>query len=199
MTKFDTKLCFIDGIGVRPEATATTLLRRWCDDPKGGIGRNVLGLRRQLRRFWRSQRAVAAVEFALVAPVLVLLLCGTIASSAAFLTWGMMQGSTSYGARIMATGTVKNNHNGAISTTNTTATITCSSSLTSTSVEYYACSNLPSWATFSVTTTENCAVPSVTVSLSTTASSAAIADVMRLFSGKTLTSTSVVMKEGTCP
>lgn len=154
---------------------------------------------RRLRRFGRNERGVAAVEFALVAPVLVLLLCGTIAASAAFLTWGMMQGSSQYGARIMATGTVKNNVSGAITTSNTSATTTCSSALPSTDVEYYACYNLPSWATFTVTTTENCTIPSVTVILSTSASAAAIADVMKLFTGKTLTSTAVVMKEGTCP
>jgi Flp pilus assembly protein TadG len=155
--------------------------------------------RRQIDLFASSRRGAAVVEFAILAPVLVLLLFGTIASSGAFLTWGMMQGSSAYGARVMSTGTIKNNSAGAITTANTTATTTCTGSLPATEVESYACSNLPSWATFTVTTTENCVVPSVTVSLSTTASAAAIVDVLRLFTGKTLTATAVVMKEGTCP
>ena len=117
--------------------------------------------RRCVRVLAQCRRGVAAVEFALVLPIRMLLLFGMISGSAAFLTWGMMQGSSQYGARIMSTGTVKNNSAGAISTSNTTATVTCSSSLSSSDVEYYACSNLPAWASFTVTTTENCAVPSV--------------------------------------
>ncbi len=154
---------------------------------------------RGVRGVARCRRGAAVVEFAIVAPVLVLLLFGTVASSAAFLPWGMMQGSSQYGARVMSTGTIKNNSNGVIAASNLTATTTCSSTLPTSEVESYACSGLPGWASFTVTTTENCTIPSVTVSLSTSASSAAIADVLQLFSGKTLTATSVVMKEGTCP
>jgi hypothetical protein len=39
----------------------------------------------------------------------------------------------------------------------------------------------------------------VTVTLSTSASTAAIADVEKIFSGNTIVATTVMMKEGTCP
>lgn len=145
------------------------------------------------------RRATVAVEFALASVPLMLLVFGFIATAAVFNTWSSMQGNTQYAGRMMSTGQIANNNNGAISSTNTTATVTCSSSLKSTQIEYYACINLPTWTTFSVTTTENCSVPSVTVSLSTGASTAAIADVEKIFSGKTIVAQSVMMKEGTCP
>jgi hypothetical protein len=128
---------------------------------------------------------------------------GMIAASAVFLASSMMQGSAQYGARVMATGTVKNNNAGVITST-VPVTTTCSPTtpFPNTQVEYYACANLPRWATFSVTTTEACSTTSistVTVVLSTTLASASIMDVFSFFAGKTLTATAVVMKEGQCP
>jgi Flp pilus assembly protein TadG len=133
------------------------------------------------RRLVRCDRAVAAVEFALALTPLLMLVFGFIAASAIFFTMSTMQSYAQYAARMMATGQITQLSTGAISTTNTTATTNCSSSLSSSQVEYYACTGLPSWVPVSVTATENCAVPSVTVSLSASASSAALADMFGFF------------------
>jgi Flp pilus assembly protein TadG len=157
------------------------------------------------RRFLRvaglasCRRGAIAVEFVLASVPLMMLIFGFIATSAVFNTWASMQGNAQYAARMMSTGQIARNNAGALSSTNTTATVACSSSLTSTQVEYYACTGLPTWATFSVTSTENCAVPSVTVSLSANAATAAIADIENFFSGKTIVAQTVMMKEGSCP
>jgi Flp pilus assembly protein TadG len=154
---------------------------------------------RFLRDLGRCGRGIAAVEFAIVATPLMLITFGFIATSAVFYTWSAMQSGAQYAALLVATGQIKSLSTGAISASNTTATTTCGSSLTSTEAEYYACTGLPSWVTFTVTTTENCTTPSVTVSLSASATAAAIADVFSIFSGKTLVSNAVVMKQGQCP
>jgi Flp pilus assembly protein TadG len=147
----------------------------------------------------RCRRGSVAVEFAVASVPLMLMVFGFIATAAVFNTWSSMQSNTQYAARLMSTGQIASNNSGALSSTNKTATIACSSSLKSTQVEYYACTGLPTWTTFTVTTTEDCTTPSVTVSLSTGASTAAIADVEKIFSGKTLVAQTVMMKEGTCP
>lgn len=152
-----------------------------------------------LRNIFCCGRATAALEFAIVATPLMLLTFGFIAMSAVFYTWSSMQSGAQYAALLVATGQIKNLSTGAITANNATATTTCSSSLTSTEAEYYACTGLPSWVTFTVTTTENCATPSVTVSLSASASAAAIADVFAIFTGKSLVSSAVVMKQPPCP
>jgi hypothetical protein len=110
-----------------------------------------------------------------------------------------MQINTQYAALLMSTGQITANNSGTITTGNNSVTTPCSSSMRTTQVEYYACTGLPTWTTFSVTTTETCATPSVTVTLSTSASTAAIADVEKIFSGNTIVATTVMMKEGTCP
>jgi Flp pilus assembly protein TadG len=145
------------------------------------------------------RRASVSVEFVLASAPLIVLVFGFIATSAVFNTWSSMQSNAQYAARMMSTGQISNLNNGAITTTNTTATTTCSSSMRTTQVEYYACTGLPSWATFTVTSTENCAVPSVTVSLSANAATAAIADIASIFTGKTIVAQAVLMKEGSCP
>jgi Flp pilus assembly protein TadG len=127
------------------------------------------------------------------------LLFGFISMGTLMFTWSSMQSAAQYEALMVATGQVTSLSNGAITTTNNTATATCSSSLTSTQGEYYACTGLPSWGSYTVTTTENCAVPSVTVNVSVSAGSAAIGDLLNVFTGRTLSAQSVVMKEGKCP
>jgi len=131
---------------------------------------------------------------------LLMLVFGFIATSAVFFTWSTMQNNTQYAARMMSTGQIANNANGALTSTNSTSTaVPCSPLPKTTQIEYYACAGLPTWTKFTVTTTENCAVPSVTVSLSASATSAAIADIESFFSGKTIVAQSVLMKEGSCP
>jgi Flp pilus assembly protein TadG len=155
--------------------------------------------RRVARYLARGQRATAALEFALVLTPLLMLLFGFIATASVFYTMATMQSNAQYAGLMMATGQIKAFSNGAITTSNTTATTTCSSSLASTVVEYYACTGLPSYVPVTVTVTETCATPSVTVTLSASAASAAIADVFRFFTGRTLSVSTVLMKEGQCP
>lgn len=135
----------------------------------------------------------------MVAPTLLTLLFGFISMGTLMFTWSSMQSAAQDQALMVATGQVTSLSNGAITTSNNTATTTCSSSLTSTEAEYYACGSLPSWGSYTVTTTENCAVPSVTVKLSVSAASVAIGDLLSVFTDRTLSAQSVVMKEGKCP
>ena len=155
--------------------------------------------RRMARYLANGQRATAALEFALVLTPLLMLLFGFVATASVFFTMATMQSNAQYAGLMMATGQVKSLSTGTITSANNTATTSCSGSLTSTQVEYYACTGLPSWVPVTVTATENCAVPSVTVSLSATASAAAIADVFQFFSGRSLSVSTVLMKEGQCP
>ena len=101
------------------------------------------------------QCGAIALEFALASVPLMMLMFGFIATSAIFNTWSSMQANSQYAARMMSTGQAKNNANGAIYSTNASSSTTCSPSLTSAKVGYYACTGLPSWATYTVTTTEN--------------------------------------------
>lgn len=155
--------------------------------------------RRRLLDLGFSRSGVAALEFVLVGGPFMVLLFSFIATSAVFHTWSTMQNYAQYAARMMSTGQVKNFQNGAITIANNTSTVNCSGTLTTAQVEYYACNGLPGWASFLVTATENCAVPSVTVSITAGASRAAIADVFSIFTGRNLVATAVLMKEGVCP
>jgi hypothetical protein len=107
-----------------------------------------------------------------------------------FYTWSLMQNNVQYASLMIATGQV---------TSFTTAGLTCSPSLAATQVEYYACTGLPGWATFTTQVTETCSVPNVSVSLSVSAATAGLANVYSLFSGKTLTTQATTMKQGNCP
>ena len=131
-----------------------------------------------------------ALEFALVLPTLLLVAFGMISINLAIYTMSAMQSAAQYAALMGATGQAKSFHGMATQ---------CSGSLSSTQVEYYACQGLPTWATFTVTATENCATPSVSVSLSVNAEAAAVSDIFKILSGTTLTSSAVEMKQGTCP
>ncbi|HUN42688.1 MAG TPA: TadE/TadG family type IV pilus assembly protein [Acetobacteraceae bacterium] len=154
---------------------------------------------RRCRDLVHCRRSTAAIEFAMIVTPLLVLIFGFISVSAIFYTWSSMQNAAQYAAMLVSTGQVKDVSTGALSPSNTSATTRCSSTLSSSDAEYYACSNLPSWATFTVITTENCAVPSVEVSLSASASAAAIIDIFKFFSGETLTAQATLMKEGSCP
>jgi Flp pilus assembly protein TadG len=158
------------------------------------------GIVPMMKRLRKCNRGVAALEFALVATPLMLVTFGCISLCLAVYTMTAMQNSAQYAAYMVATGQTKSISTGVLSAANTTATTTCSGSLTTTQAEYYACQGLPSWASFTVTTTENCATPSVSVKLAVKADSAVITDVFGIFSGSSsLSSKAVVMKEGACP
>lgn len=152
-----------------------------------------------LRELVRQQRAVAAVEFALVLTPLLMLLFGFIATASIFFTMSTMQNNAQYAALMMSTGQIKNLSTGPITTSNYTATTACSSSLKSTQVEYYACTGLPSWVPATVTVAEDCASPNVSIRLSASGSAAALADIFHFFSSRTLSASAVLMKEGQCP
>jgi Flp pilus assembly protein TadG len=147
--------------------------------------------RRGLRDLGSCRRGVVALEFALVATPLMLLVFGFIAVSAVFNSWSSMQGNAQYAARMMSTGQ--------IASWNSTATA-CSPLPASTKVEYYACKGLPGWTSFTATVSEDCTVPSVTVKLSANTKGAAIVDIANIFgSTATISAQAVVMKEGSCP
>lgn len=152
-----------------------------------------------LKRLRDCNRGVAALEFALVVTPLMVVTFGFISVCLAIYTMTAMQNAAQYAAYMVATGQTKSISSGPLSTSNTTATTACSGSLASTQAEYYACQGLPSWASFTVTTTENCATPSVSVNLSVNATSAAVADIFGIFSGSSLSSNAVAMKQGACP
>jgi Flp pilus assembly protein TadG len=151
------------------------------------------------RRLLRGRRAVASLEFILVAMPLMMAMLGFISLSAVFFSMSAMQISAQFAARLVSTGQVRNISSGPITATNESATTTCGGTMDSSEAEYYACAGLPTWASFSVTTREDCTIPSVSVTISTNGSAAAIADLMHIFTGKTISTTAVVMKEGLCP
>lgn len=148
---------------------------------------------------WRCRRGNMAVEFALVMPPFLLLCFGFIAVTMALQARSTMQTTAQMAARMMATGQVANFATGAIAGATATATTVCSGSLASTTVEYHACAGLPGWATFTVTATQTCAVPSVTVTIRASGINAnQTGDRFSVLAGKVMTVTSVMMKEGTC-
>jgi Flp pilus assembly protein TadG len=141
---------------------------------------------------WRNlggcRKAAAAVEFALVSGPFLLMLFGFVATNALFYCWSVMQNNVQYAAMAMAAGQA---------TSWSTSGVSCSSSLTSTQVEYYACAGLPGWTTYTAKATETC--PSVSVTLTTNASTAGLADIYSLFSGVTLTASATQLKQRSCP
>ncbi len=162
-------------------------------------GRVLARAERGGRQVWRCRRGTASLEFALLMTPLLTMLFGFVATNTVFTALTTMQNNAQYAARLMASGQVKSLTTGTLSSANTTATSTCSNSLTSSQVEYYACNGLPGWGTFTVTATQNCAVPSVTVTLTASGATAAVGDVYQIFTGKTIRASAVLMKEGSCP
>ena len=153
----------------------------------------------ELQLLRRSRRGTVALEFALVMPPFLLMCFGFIGVNAALMTRSNAQNTAQLAACMMATGQVKNFATGAIAGATATATTVCSGSLATTTVEYYACQGLPTWATFTVTASQNCAVPSVTVRIQATGfNKTTTGDRMGVLLGKTVTATAVMMKEGTC-
>ncbi len=155
------------------------------------------------------RRGVAALEFALAVTPLLLIMFGFIATNLMFFTLSAMQSSANFAAMSVATGQINKNNNGLLTSANTNSTaIACSLATDASKVEYYACQNLPSWASFTVTTSEVCGAtpPTISVTISVDATAAGIVDLnamfgstMSMFHNKTLTATSVAMKQGSCP
>jgi Flp pilus assembly protein TadG len=141
---------------------------------------------------WRSfggcRKAAAAVEFALVSGPFLLMMFGFVATNSLFYCWSVMQNNAQYAAMAMAARQA---------TSWSGSNVSCSSSLTSAQVEYYACSGLPGWTTYTAKATQTC--PSVSVTLTTNASTAGLADIYSLFSGITLTATATQLMQRSCP
>lgn len=145
------------------------------------------------RALVRARRGVAAVEFALAMTPLLLIVFGFFAINIMFYTLSAMQNSAFYAASLLAAGKATTANNGTV--------VSCGSSPSRPTAEYYVCTSsmLPEWATFQATSAEDCSVPKVSVTVSVNASAAALADVFSFFTGQTLTTTSVQMKQGSCP
>jgi Flp pilus assembly protein TadG len=139
----------------------------------------------------RARRGVAAVEFALASTPFLMMIFGFVSCNMLFIAQSNMQNAAYNAAFVMATGQV---------TSFQSRAVTCSSSLSTSSAEYYACQNLPTWATFTATATESCTAPaSVSVQVSAGATALAGADVFSFFSGKTVVTNATMLKQGTCP
>ena len=136
----------------------------------------------------RCRRGVAAVEFALAATPLMLIVFGFIATNLLFFTLSIMQNSANYAAVMLATGNA--------TTANTGTLVACSGPPASGTAELYACTGLPSWATFQASSLRNCSTLKVSVTISVSASAAALADVFNIFTGETLMTTSYGMPQG---
>lgn len=150
-------------------------------------------------RLRRARRASISIEFALVMPPFLLMGFGFLGMTAAMSTRSTMQNNAQLAAQMMSTGVVPNFTSGPIIGATATAPTTCSGSLANMTVEYHACNLLPPWATYTVTATQTCSVPSVTVSIqATNLNSAMTGDRMRLLLGKTLNALAVMIKQGTC-
>ena len=146
-----------------------------------------------VRALGRSRRGVAAVEFALASTPLLFIVFGFFAINLMFFTLSTMQSAAQFAAMMLATGRA--------TTANTGALVACSSPPSSPTAEYFACTDtvLPGWASFQVSSAEDCSVPRVSVTISVNASAAALADIFNFFTGQTLATTSVAMKQGPCP
>jgi Flp pilus assembly protein TadG len=179
----------VPGVMARVMATVMTRASQGMHRPRGSL----VPVRRR-HCAWRSiggcRKAAAAVEFALVSGPFLLMLFGFVATNSLFYTWSVMQNNVQYAAMMMATGQV---------TSWSSSGVSCGSTLATTQVEYYACSGLPPWTTFTAKAAETCSVPNVSVTLTTNASNAGLADIYSLFSGVTLTAAATAMKQGSCP
>jgi Flp pilus assembly protein TadG len=139
----------------------------------------------------RSNRGVVALEFALASIPFLMMVFGFISANLIFITWSNMQNSAYNAAFLMATGQI---------TSFQSRSVNCTSTFATTSAEYYACQNLPSWATFTASATESCTAPAtVTVQVSSNATAMAGTDIFAFFAGKTVVTNATMMKQGTCP
>ena len=149
------------------------------------------------RAFHRCLRGVAAVEFALAATPLLFIVFGFFATNMMFYTLSAMQNSAQFAVTMLATGRATTTSTGGIAV----PPVSCDTHPNSPTAEYFACTGtmLPGWATFVATSSEDCSVPKVSVTMTVNASSAAMADVYHFFSNDILTTTAVAMKQGSCP
>jgi Flp pilus assembly protein TadG len=153
--------------------------------------RVVANLRAAGGRLGRCCRGGALIEFALVAPLLILILFGLIAFSTAIYAYTTMQSATEDAVRRMTTGSI---------TSFTQSSVTCGTgaALTANTAENYACSKMPTWGTYSVTASQNCATLTDTVTMTANASTVALGDALGLLRGVVLTAQTTHMKEGSC-
>ena len=152
---------------------------------------------RALRFFLVDRRGGPAIEFAFVAPILIILLVGIIQFGYAFFIQNNMNNAAREGARALA---VK-----AVTAAGATAT-SCGSTTTGTA-EYITCDYLAALATISdfsvascsptVTDSTLCPEPTdVTVRVTIPRSAVALGDVLGFFSSGTMTAQATMREEG---
>jgi len=157
------------------------------------------------RRGWRMVAAIgmssgrlarccggaAMVEFTLILPILVFLMFGIVAAGSVFYVQNNMESAAGDSARRMAVAEA----------TFAGVDVPCEAPAAQLagSAENIACRFRPSWATFTVNASQNCAGPNVTVRVTADASRAALMDIYGVFTGKVLTAVAVMRKEGKCP
>ncbi len=138
----------------------------------------------------RCRRGIAAVEFAVVAPVFITILFAIVAFGTGMTALNAMQSGATTAARSMAIG---------VSTFSGAAVICGSgSALTAGTAENYACRALPPWGTYTVTATQNCTTLNDSVVITANASTAMIGDVLGVLNGLVLNTQSVMLREGPC-
>ncbi len=143
-----------------------------------GIVRQVRNISCLLRQLQRSQKGVAAVEFAFVAPVLILIVAGIIQFGAIFFLQGNMGNAARAVSRSLAVGAIKNQ---------TEAENLADSKLTSWGIDFDVAVEFPDPADPNDT--------DYTVTVSAPLSQAAIFDILGVFEGGMLTATASMRKE----
>lgn len=136
----------------------------------------------------RSRDGAAALEFAMVAAVLLPMLFGLLAFSTTLFAMTSMQSGAAEAARRVAVGAVTY-----------AASVTCASNPAAGTAAKTACQLVPAWGTYTVAVTVNCGTKDVTVTM-TNNSSIALGDVYSVITGANYTTRAVTRWEGiTCP
>ena len=162
-----------------------------------GPGRGLALTLANVRACCRCRRGVAAVEFALAATPLLFIVFGFFATNMMFYTLSAMQNSAQFAVTMLAAGRATTTSTGGVAVT----PVSCDTHPNSPTAEYFACTGvmLPGWATFMASSSEDCSVPKVSVTMTVNASTAAMADIYNFFANDILTTTAVAMKQGSCP
>lgn len=149
-----------------------------------------LAMRPALRGFPACRRGVAAMEFAVVAPLFLSILFAIVAFGTSMTSLNAMQSGATMAARSMAIGAATFSGTG----------VTCGTgvALNAGTAENHACRALPTWGTYTVTATQNCSTLSDSVVITASGSTAMIGDVFGLLNGLVLNAHSVMLREGPC-
>ncbi len=146
-------------------------------------------MRNVRRRIAMSRDGAVAVEFAIVVPVLLFFVTGTIMFGWVFFLQNNMENAAREAVRRMSV--AEASFGG--------ASITCGDpALPPASAEAYACSYLPNIDAFTIQTGQNCTDRTVSVRVTADGSSSVLADIFGVFAGRTLAAQVTMRMEGTC-